>query len=329
MVDYIGLAVLLVLVLLFGFLARRAWGARNRAVKWLGGGLTSLLTLVVLLLFVLALIGTYKLNVSGNHPVPNLTAATAPDRIAQGEKFARLCAGCHSTKGDLPLDGSKGDVLAQPGPNGESAPPLGSLYFPNLTPAGETKDWTDGEIMRAIREGVHKSGRPLIIMPSMAFKNVSDADVQAIVGYLRSMPAVQNSTPPPRLNVLAAIMIGVGLFPTSEQPAITQPIVAPPAGTTAEYGKYLVSAAGCKDCHGENLDGVTPPGPFGSGVKAANLRVVVPQWSDADFIKFFRTGTDPTGHFVGDNMPWKDYGKFTDDDFRAIFAYLHGLGPTK
>lgn len=322
MIDYLGLGALIVLVVLFGFLAMRAWRARNPAVKWGGGILASLLTLVGLIVLVIALIGTYKLNVSGSHPVPNLQAATAPDRLAQGEKIARLCAGCHSTAGDLPLDGSKGDVLAEPG-----TPPLGSLYFPNLTPAGETKDWTDGEIIRAIREGVHKSGRPLIIMPSVAFKNMADADVQALVGYLRSMPAVQNNTPPPRLNVLAALFIGAGMFNTSEQPAITQPIVAPPAGTSAEYGKYLVSTLGCHDCHGENLDGVVPPGPAAPTVQASNLRVVVPKWTEADFIKFFRTGIDPTGHNVGDNMPWKDYGKFTDDDFRAIFNYLHGLAP--
>jgi hypothetical protein len=31
---------------------------------------------------------------------------------------------------------------------------LGTLYAPNLTPGGSLKDWTEGEISRAIPEGV-------------------------------------------------------------------------------------------------------------------------------------------------------------------------------
>ena len=33
---------------------------------------------------------------------------------------------------------------------------MGVLYATNLTPGGPLKDWTDGEIVRAIREGVAK-----------------------------------------------------------------------------------------------------------------------------------------------------------------------------
>ena len=65
----------------------------------------------------------------------------------------------------------------------KGGPPVGTLYGANLTPAGEIKDWSDGEIIRAIREGVHKTGRSLIIMPSEVFRHLSDVDVQAIVAY--------------------------------------------------------------------------------------------------------------------------------------------------
>src|SRR5262249_51210123 len=155
-------------------------------------------------------------------------------------------------------------------------PPMGTLYAPNLTPAGEIRDWTDGEIIRAIREGIHKSGRALIIMPSENFKNMSDADVQAVVAYLRSQPASGTASPPARLSILAAAFIGVGMFPTAAQPAITAPIVAPAEGRTPEYGKYLVSVLGCTTCHGENLGGRKP----GMGPPAGpNLTMIVPKWS--------------------------------------------------
>ena len=144
---------------------------------------------------------------------------------------------------------------------GEGGPPVGRLHAPNLTPAGEIGDWSDGEVIRAIREGVHKSGRPLVIMPSEIFHDLSDTDVQAIVAYLRSQPAVQPATPPTKLNVVAALFIGAGVFHTSAQMPITQPLVAPAEGASADYGKYLVSILGCRACHGENLEGRKPGGP--------------------------------------------------------------------
>jgi len=72
---------------------------------------------------------------------------------------------------------------------------MGMLYAPNLTPSGNIKDWTGGEVVRAIREGVHKDGRSLLIVPSGDFKNMSEEDVKALVAYLRSQPATGGPTP--------------------------------------------------------------------------------------------------------------------------------------
>ena len=132
-------------------------------------------------------------------------------------------------------------------------PPIGRLFAQNLTPAGELKGWSDGEIIRAIREGIHQTGRPLVIMPSEVFRNFSDADVEAIVAYLRAQPAVGPLTPPPRLNALVAFFMGAGMFLTSAQAPITHPVLAPP-DTSAEYGRYLVGIMGCPGCHGEKLE---------------------------------------------------------------------------
>src|SRR5258706_439179 len=99
----------------------------------------------------------------------------------------------------------------------KGGPPFGTLWAPNLTQAGEISEWSDGEVIRAIREGVHKSGRALVVMPSEVFHNLSDADVEAIVAYLRSEPAVAPRNPATRLNILAAALIGAGVFTTSAQ----------------------------------------------------------------------------------------------------------------
>lgn len=322
--DFAGVLVLVVLVVLLGWLATRAWGAKNAIVKWLGVVLAGLLTLIFALVTVVGLIGFYKLNARHANPVADVRVAGTPEQIARGEKFANFCAGCHSTTLKPPLDGGQENFLSE-------GPPLVSatLYPTNLTPGGPLKDWSDGEIIRAIREGVDQDGRALIIMPSEVFHNMSDDDVQALVAYLRSQPAVQHDTPAKSFNVVGAVFIGAGLLPLNAQAPITEAIVAPPAGKTADYGQYLVSISGCRVCHGPDLAGGAvggfgpPPGP--------NLTLSLPKWGESDFINTIRTGTDPTGKALNPvEMPWKEIGAtYTDDELGAMYAYLHGLTPVE
>ena len=77
----------------------------------------------------------------------------------------------------------------------DSPAPVGNIVSLNLTPAGELKDWSDGEIMRALRNGAHKNGRPLL-MPINRLRSLSDDDMQSVIACLRSQPAVQNPMPP-------------------------------------------------------------------------------------------------------------------------------------
>ena len=55
--DFVGVLILLLLVLLFGYLASRAWRARNIIVRLLLGILSTLLALIFTLVLVVALIG--------------------------------------------------------------------------------------------------------------------------------------------------------------------------------------------------------------------------------------------------------------------------------
>jgi mono/diheme cytochrome c family protein len=317
MVNILSILVLLALAGLFAWLATRAWRSRRGWVRWPGLVLSGLLGLVFLAVTVVALLGFYRLSMAPHqYSVADTKVALTQENVARGERFAHLCADCHSSTGGLPLDGSKDNFVA-------GGPPVGVLYAPNLTPGGPLKDWTDGEIMRAIREGVDKNGHPLVIMPSQGLHDLSDADVAALVAYIRSQPAVNRDLPKRDMNVLAALFFGAGLFPTSAQVPITGPVAAPNPGT-AEYGKYIVSAYGCKDCHGPDLGGLSSSP--GGGPGAPNLTAIVPNWKEASFMDVFRKGTDPTGRTISDDMPWKSYGKaFTDDELRDIYNYLHSL----
>jgi mono/diheme cytochrome c family protein len=233
------------------------------------------------------------------------------------QQKARACAGCHSTTNDLPLDGGNNNFLGGP---------LGTLYAPNLTPGGPLKDWSDGEIARAIREGIDKNGRPLLIMPSGSFHSMSDADVQALVAALRAQKPTPHDAPSRNMGLMGTVLIGAGMFPTAVQPPLSGPVAAPPRGVTAEYGQYLVKILGCQECHGQDLAGV-PPGR--GGPSGPNLTVLVPKWGEADFVKTIRTGVDPAGKTLDpEQMPWKEFSNASsDDDLKAMYQYLHGLAP--
>lgn len=310
MFDILGVSLLVGLAVVFGWLTRRAWHADRRVVKWSGAVLAGLLTLVFAAVLAAVFVGYAKLNRKHDNPVSHVSVDVTPERIARGERFGHLCAGCHAADESPPMEGR--DFL-------QDAPPIGTFYAPNLTPI-HLSEWTDGEIIRAIREGVHRSGRSLLIMPSTMFRNLSDEDVQAIVAYLRSQPPVGPDTPTNKLNVLGALMVNLAaLFEV--QPPITAPVVAPPAGPTAAYGEYLVSYA-CSICHGADLGGSEASG-------APGLAGVGRFWTEEQFISFIRTGERPSGAPVDSElMPWEDLSEvFThDDELRAIFVHLGTLG---
>jgi cytochrome c553 len=314
--DLIGLGGLLVFALVFAFLALRSWRARRHWVKLLAGIPATLLAVLCVVGLGLAVYGYSRLNRTYANPVADIRVAGTSDQIARGGQFAAICADCHSPNHQLPLTGQN---------FGADGPPLGTLWAPNLTPA-HFKNWSDGEIIRAIREGVGKDGHSLVIMPSDVFHDLSDADVQAIVAYLRAQPAVEPDTPPKQFNVIGAIMAAT-LLPdeifTHQQP-ITAPVTAPPAGATAEYGRYLGMSVGCSSCHGAQFEGGQsgedgpPPGP--------SLVAFVKQHAEADFIRTIRTGVTPEGRTLSENMPWRIYQKFSDDELRALYAYISVLG---
>jgi mono/diheme cytochrome c family protein len=317
MFDFLGVTALVLLALLGTWVALRARRAQNRVVKWTGLILSTLVTLACTAAVGIALAGFYRINFPPYRRATDIRVAGTPDQIARGARFGAFCAGCHSPDGKPPLIGNN---FATDGP------PMGVLWASNLTRAGEIANWSDGEVIRAVREGVHKSGRALVIMPSEVFHHLSDADVEAIVAYLRSLPAVNPNTPATKLNVLVAFFIGLGLAPTSAQPPITRPIIAPAEDDSAEHGKYLVSILGCQRCHGEKLTGGQGGGP--GSLPAPNLRVILTKWGVEDFVRTLRTGVDPYNRTLAEAMPSKAISAFASDaDLKAMYVYIHGLPP--
>lgn len=74
-------------------------------------------------------------------------------------------------------------------------------------------------------------------------------------------------------------------------------------------------------------------GPWGV-VFAANLtpdpRTGIGNWTEDEFIKTMRTGKHKgLGRDILPPMPWEDYAELSEEDLKAIFAYLKTLKPIK
>jgi hypothetical protein len=83
---------------------------------------------------------------------------------------------------------------------GFAIPNLGVFVGRNLTPDKETGlgAWTDEQIIKAMTTGQRPDGRMLIpTMPWQALSKLTPDDVQAIVAYLRTIPAIKNPVPGP------------------------------------------------------------------------------------------------------------------------------------
>lgn len=310
---FIQVVFVLALILLFGWLTVRVWQAQDALVRRSGVVVFGSLTTLCLIVLGLTSLGLYRLYRPPARPVDDIQVSGSPEQLARGQRLAHLCIGCHSSTGDLPLDGGTENHLEE----------IGSLYAPNLTPGSPLADWTDGEISRAIRQGVDKDGHALLLMPSDQYRIMSDADVRAVVAYLRMQPRVTHQVPARQVNLIGVVLVGIGVLPYSPQPVITGPVTRPPLGATEDYGRYLVTISGCGACHGDDLRGgtseFTPIGP--------NLPVILSRWSADDFVETMQTGIDPNGHTLDrERMPWPNFAAaFSKEELRAIYEYIQTL----
>ena len=111
--------------------------------------------------------------------------------------------------------------------------------------------------------------------------------------------------------------MGSGMFPPSAEGA--ESVKAPPAGITAEYGKYVATFGECRGCHGPDMTGVEASA---LGPAVPNPRPIVGTWTKEQFAQAMRTGVRPSGAPFTEAMPWQNASKMTDDDLTALYAYL-------
>jgi mono/diheme cytochrome c family protein len=296
----------------------------KRLLKWIGyavGGLAAIIVVALALVYVLS-----SRRMSKTYPptqaVADAEALTTPADSAAINRGHHLviavgkCIGCH------------GDNLAGKLIFDDRA--FASLWSANLTrgKGGVAATYTDADYVRSIRYGVKADGKPLIFMPSDAFTHFSDADLAAIIAYVKSVPPVDQVTSPPRIGpVMRVLSVMIPEFPLVPAENINQGEARPasvPVSVTAGYGDYLISTGGCKNCHNPNLSG----GAKIQGVAAANLTPAgIGKWSEADFFKALRNGVRPDGRILSAVMPWPETKNLSDDELRAMWMYVRSVQP--
>jgi cytochrome c553 len=304
-------------------------------------------------------------------PVTGEKVAATPDRLVRGGYLVNqvcACGACHTTRENGHLTESERTDAYLGGGNIFVAHGMSDgVWIPNITPDPETGvgNWSDDELMRAIRDGVGRDGHFMLpFMPFTSYQHLSEEDVRSIVAYLRTVPPFKQ--PKPRQENQLAFMprmlftkIGVQMHPPAHDvpgpPPPPQPSGKPDVDEKAlkehliARGRYVTTIGVCGECHSLTKKGPRKPedpqylagseGPmedptFGK-VWARNLTPdketgLGKYWPD-QIKQAIRDGKRLDGKRMAPPMSIMipHYSGMAEDDLDAVVAYLKSLPPTK
>ena len=260
-----------------------------------------------------------------------------PERLARGSYLVNRVLRCFFCHG--PSDVEKPGWPPVPGTEGSGFDNASWGYpgqvAPNITPDNETGagNWTDDMLARAIREGVAHDGHYLdpAVMPYEFYRAMSDEDLASVITYIRCIPLVRNPLPPPRTPEGLVTPFAVPITTFVPQPDLSAP---------EKRGAYLVQIAGCQWCHtlrdknrralpGLEFAGgdlITNPYSEASSANITPDASGISYYDEAQFLKMMRTGK-VGARMISPNMPWWYFGHMTDEDLKAIFAFLKTVKP--
>lgn len=303
----------------------------------------ALLSIVLIISILLVYVKKALPNVGD---APDIKIAYTPEKIERGKYLANyvaVCTDCHSTRdwnrfsGPL-VDGTlgKGGELF----NHEMGFP-GIFYSKNITPPGISR-YTDGELFRLITTGVTKEGKAIFpVMPYSHYGQMDSADIEAIIAYIRSLSPIENVVPESVVDFPMNFIINT-------IPSKANPQRVPAKTDLLAYGKYIVNAASCVDCHtqvekGQIIDALAfgggrefamPGGMLRSSNITPDTATGIGTWTEAIFVQKFKMYADSgyqlplikPGEF-NTIMPWKMYSGMTEEDIKAMYHYLKTIKP--
>lgn len=213
-----------------------------------------------------------------------------------GERLTRVlgCRGCHGKE----LQGER----------------FYELYASNLT--RDLANYSDAELSRLLRQGVHPTGRDVWGMPSELFQHLSGPDEDALITYLRTLKPAGGPTQP-RLPWTpdAEKMIAEGkIKPAAATVKETMAVAPVDLGPQYALGRYITQVT-CAECHGSKLQG-------GDGTPDL---IVVASYSPEEFDKLITNGIPTGNRKLHELMVSVAKGRFaflTTDERRKLYTYL-------
>lgn len=284
-------------------------------------------------------------------PPSSIRVPMTPERIARGKYLFEAvadCDGCHSERdfsrfGGPIVPSGRGKGFRFPDAMGLP----GSVVASNITPDPETGigAWTDGEKIRAIREGVSRDGRALFpMMGYPRFRRMSDEDVESLVAFLNTLKPVRNSLTKTKLAFPVSVLV-------NSEPRPVGSVPAPDRSNPVRYGEYMATLAGCVECHTPMVNGRPDMARLLAGGEtfqfsptliavSANIspdgETGIGAWSEQRFLDTFyryRAYAEKEPPKVGPErftvMPWLGLTRMKEDDLKAIFAYLRTFQPVR
>jgi len=186
-------------------------------------------------------------------------------KVFHGERLSWVlgCKGCHGAN-------LQGGNVTRDDPN------FGDMNAPNLTLL--MAKYSDAELDKAIRRGQPKDGREFWFMPVESYQFLSDADLAALIAYLRTSKPQGTQLPPIRIGPGLRDQSAKGILLSSpgmlkrfrDQPP-------PDLGESHKYGRHLAQIV-CAECHNSSLqgfEGFTPNLDIAGSYNAAELETLL------------------------------------------------------
>ena len=237
------------------------------------------------------------------------------------------CGNCHTPRGP----GGVFDMAKQLSGGQETFDlPSFTVKAANLTPDPETGlgNWSEADIKRALLEGKRPNGTQLApLMPYAFYKVFTAGDLDAVVAYLRSVPAVSNKVAAPVYKAELQFASPPGADKSPSDADLRDPV---------KRGRYLVTIGHCMECHTKRVNGRHDfenlgrggeefKGPWGVSVSrniTSSKNKGLGDWTDAEIKRAITQGVHKDGSPLKPPMGFALYAKMTDADLSAVVAYL-------
>lgn len=292
----------------------------TKILKWVGSILAVVTIIFISVVYMLQ-------NRKFDAPYPDVHASKDSAVINKGRHivFSQAhCGDCHNT---LNTD-SLLDLGIEPSLSGGKVFDIGiaKIYTPNLTSDSVygLGRYTDAEIARAIRYGVHPNGTAMLGF--MGFQNLTDDDLTAIISYIRTQKPVANVVPQHEYGFMGMVVKAFLVKPVGPSLPLQKHL---DVDSTAEYGSYNVnSTTNCSGCHTKRDISGKVSGPLmagGNNIEGMISVNLTPDsssrifgWTEQMFLDRMHKGK----LIAKSEMPWNSFKRMSDVELKAVYRFL-------